>query len=242
MTGRSCFLRGFILYARNSIIQMSNRKLKVIIKGLLALNSFVGYRLGRLRNLLFLLLVAAIFSVNARDTVDFESREASPVYKTIEWDDLIPEEDLQILLNPPSVITDIEDGSLEDDLGDLLTSASDDPDLARYQKALVSKDVKQGINGTLIRLPGFVVPLEFDGQQVITQFFLVPYFGACLHMPPPPPNQIVFVRYPKGLKLEALNYPVWLSGKLETALTESDMATAVYAMDMDSFEYYISEG
>ena len=182
-----------------------------------------------------------MLSVGVDDLIAYESQKKSSEYKTIEWDDLIPEEDLQILLNPPSSITDIEDGSLEDDFGELLISASDDPELARYQKALVSRDVKQVMNGTFIRLPGFVVPLEFDGQQVITQFFLVPYFGACLHMPPPPPNQIVFVRYPKGLKLEALNYPVWLSGKLETALTESDMATAVYAMDMDSFEYYISE-
>tara|TARA_A100001011_G_scaffold281072_2_gene291053 strand:- start:374 stop:979 length:606 start_codon:yes stop_codon:yes gene_type:complete len=201
----------------------------------------MGYELRRLRHLLCLLIVTTIFSVSADDDVVFESHKKSSEYKTIEWDDLIPEEDLQILLNPPSFITDIEDGSSEDDFGELLSSASDDPDLARYQKALVSKDVKPGMNGMLIRLPGFVVPLEFDGQQVITQFFLVPYFGACLHMPPPPPNQIVFVRYPKGLKLEALNYPVWLSGKLETAITESDMATAVYAMDMDSFEYYVSE-
>ena len=201
----------------------------------------MGYELRRLRHLLCLLIVTTIFSVSADDDVVFESHKKSSEYKTIEWDDLIPEEDLQMLLNPPSFITDIEDGSSEDDFGELLSSASDDPDLARYQKALVSKDVKPGMNGMLIRLPGFVVPLEFDGQQVITQFFLVPYFGACLHMPPPPPNQIVFVRYPKGLKLEALNYPVWLSGKLETAITESDMATAVYAMDMDSFEYYVSE-
>ena len=182
-----------------------------------------------------------MFSVGAGDLISSEPQKKSSEYKTIEWDDLIPEEDLQILLNPPSSITDIEDGSLEDDFGQLLGSVSDDPELARYQKALVSRDVKQVMNGTFIRLPGFVVPLEFDGQQVITQFFLVPYFGACLHMPPPPPNQIVFVRYPKGLKIEALNYPVWLSGKLETTLTESDMATAVYAMDMDSFEYYVSE-
>ncbi|HBO16075.1 MAG TPA: DUF3299 domain-containing protein [Porticoccaceae bacterium] len=197
--------------------------------------------LNSLKQLIIFLLFTLVLSAQASENPEQKKPAKSAAYTTIEWTDLIPQEDLDILLNPPSYITDIEDGSLDDDLGDLLTEDPNDPDMNRYQKALVSDKIKPEMDGASIRLPGFVVPLEFDEDQVITQFFLVPYFGACIHMPPPPPNQIVFVRYPKGLKLEALTYPIWLSGQLETALTESDIAIAAYAMETDSFEYYISE-
>ncbi len=81
----------------------------------------------------------------------------------------------------------------------------------------------------------------YNDEQIITEFFLVPYFGACIHMPPPPPNQIIYVKYPKGLILEALYHPFWISGKLKTSLIENDMATAAYALDMEDYEPYSEE-
>jgi hypothetical protein len=48
------------------------------------------------------------------------------------------------------------------------------------------------LNGQTICMPGFVLPLEYDGKKV-TEFLLVPWVGACIHTPPPPPNQIVHV-------------------------------------------------
>ena len=159
-------------------------------------------------------------------------------FTTIEWPDLIPDHILEILLNPPEYITETEDGSAEDriesNIKNALAAATDDP----YQQALSSTEVKAEMNGVMIRLPGFVVPLEFDENQVITQFFLVPYFGACLHMPPPPPNQIVLVDSPQGLTLDELYTPLWISGALSTTVTENDMATSAYSMKMVKFELY----
>ena len=159
-------------------------------------------------------------------------------YKTLEWTDLIPEDDLDALLNPPSYVTDVEDGSLEDQISNqvqnALAAAYDD----RYQQALTSTQVIPELNGQAIRIPGFVVPLEFDDDQTITQFFLVPYFGACIHVPPPPPNQIIFVDYDKGLKLNALYDPFWISGILKTELINNDVATATYSLQMQSYEPY----
>ena len=74
--------------------------------------------------------------------------------------------------------------------------------------------------------------------MVITEFFIVPFFGACIHVPPPPPNQIIYVKYPQGFKLEELYYPFWLSGMLKTSLVENDMATAAYAMDVKYLGLY----
>jgi len=159
-------------------------------------------------------------------------------FKTIEWTKLMPKEDLEILLNPPSYINDIEDGSFEDQISsqvaNALAAASDDP----YQQALSSTRIVQEMDGQAIRIPGFIVPLEFDDEQTITQFFLVPFFGACIHVPPPPPNQIIFVNYPKGLKVEALYDPFWVSGIVKTSLVENEVATAAYSMQMQSFELY----
>lgn len=158
-------------------------------------------------------------------------------FKTIDWDNLMPEEDLNALLNPPSYIDDLEDSSLEDLTNEQLqidlTDALDD----RYQQALVSTKIIKEMDGQAVRIPGFVVPVEFD-EETITEFFLVPYFGACIHSPPPPPNQIIYVHAPDGLKLNTLYDPFWISGIISTTLIENYMATSAYSMQMKSYEPY----
>ena len=181
-------------------------------------------------------LVVLVFTWVLSQGVAANTAEAE--YRTIEWTDLIPAELLDILMNPPQYVTDTEDGSIEDQISsqikNSLAAANDDP----YQQALVSTEVKSEMDGAKIRLPGFIVPLEFDEEQTITQFFLVPYFGACLHMPPPPPNQIVLVNYAKGMQLEELYTPFWISGELSTTVSENDIATSAYSMQMKEFEIY----
>ena len=178
------------------------------------------------------------FSAQAMAEDSGSTESADQTYNTVMWTDLIPPEELEILMNPPEWITEIEDGSEEDQIAsqisNTLAAAEDD----RYQQALVSTNVNAEMNGALVRVPGFVVPLEFDEEQVITQFFLVPYFGACLHMPPPPPNQIILVDSPNGLQLDQLYTPFWISGKLSTSVTENEMATAAYSLKMASYEVY----
>ncbi len=68
-------------------------------------------------------------------------------------------------------------------------------------------------------------------QGRVTEFFLVPYPGACIHVPPPPPNQIVLVRYPQGLKLTDIYTPLWVSGTLKIEQVSNDLADAAYAID-----------
>ena len=129
----------------------------------------------------------------------------------------------------------------EDIVGDQIDSWGDPQDNAAqdaYESALVSTDTVDALNGENIKLPGFIVPLEFDDDNAVTQFFLVPYFGACIHMPPPPPNQMVLVEYPEGLEMEALYTPFWVSGELSIQITENDLGTSAYAMQMDSIEVY----
>ena len=71
--------------------------------------------------------------------------------------------------------------------------------------------ITQEYDGKKVRMPGFIVPIEFDGLKT-TEFLLVPVAGACIHMPPPPANQIVRVSYPEGFTVQNVQYPVWIEG------------------------------
>lgn len=167
-----------------------------------------------------------------------EAVTTDQAFETIEWTDLIPPEVLEILLNPPQYITEIEDGSVEDQISgqiqNSLAAASDD----EYQQALASTEVNAAMDGAMVRIPGFVVPLEFDDQNIVTQFLLVPYFGACLHMPPPPPNQIIMVEAPGGITLDELYTPFWISGRITTTISETGAGTSAYSMKLHDFELY----
>jgi hypothetical protein len=78
-----------------------------------------------------------------------------------------------------------------------------------------ANSVVEDLNGQNIRMPGYVLPVEFDGQKV-TEFFLVPYVGACIHVPPPPPNQMVYVNSDVGIEAKGLYDPVWVEGTIST--------------------------
>jgi hypothetical protein len=73
--------------------------------------------------------------------------------------------------------------------------------------------VVDALDQQLIRMPGYALPLEFSGTGV-KEFLLVPYVGACIHVPPPPPNQIVYVRVDKTFTPTDQYTPVWVTGRL----------------------------
>jgi uncharacterized protein len=185
--------------------------------------------------------VAQAFAQSSDDKKAEDQGAQSSQHVTIQWTDLLPQDEIDILANPPGYISDIEDGSPEDQIGSQANNSIVLEMEDRYQQALVSTRIKPEMDGRAVRIPGFIVPLEFDGEQIITEFFLVPYFGACLHMPPPAPNQIIHVKHEKGLELEALYYPFWISGVLTASLVDNDIATAAYAIEMDSYEAYQQE-
>ena len=169
---------------------------------------------------------------------DVASPEVETKFKTVEWVDLIPPEVLEILMNPPSYIAEIEDGSAEDQITSQMKNTLAEEEEDAYRRALASTDVNPAMDGQKIRIPGFIVPLEFDEEQTISQFFLVPYFGACLHMPPPPPNQIILVDAPDGVQMSALYEPFWLEGEVRTTITENEMAKSAYALQLHRLSPY----
>ena len=99
-------------------------------------------------------------------------------------------------------------------------------------------DTLKKLDGQMVRIPGFVVPLD-DFQEEGAEFLLVPYYGACVHTPPPPPNQIVMVEMTgkKAVKLNLFD-AVWMSGKIKIASVESPYGTVGYTLEGLKVEPY----
>lgn len=94
------------------------------------------------------------------------------------------------------------------------------------------------LNGLKVRLPGYTVPFDFAADARIEEFLLVPYFGACIHAPPPPPNQTVFVIADEPLQLKDLAQAVWIEGTLYAQTQESELADAAYTIQLERLEEY----
>lgn len=113
------------------------------------------------------------------------------------------------------------------------------------QRRAQSIGVNPEIIGKEVRIPGYVLPLEFDGLKV-TQFLLVPYAGACIHTPPPPANQMVHVTLETGIEVSGLFTPVWIEGAMNEEYSVQDVGFADgasrievgYAMYAETVELY----
>lgn len=102
------------------------------------------------------------------------------------------------------------------------------PDLAMQPE--LDAPMVESLDGKRIKIPGYVVQLEGDAEKV-TEFLLVPYFGACIHVPPPPPNQIVLVRFPTGVPYEHTFDAVWVEGTIKVERAEGQVAVVGYQME-----------
>jgi hypothetical protein len=155
-----------------------------------------------------------------------EAAKAAPKdagrYREVKWDELISPS-----WNPEAIIKSMNLGMMMD--GDPRANAA----LEKLRQEWDNAPGNPALDGAEVRLAGFVVPLERAGNA-LREFLLVPYFGACIHVPPPPPNQIVLVRYPQGVALDDIYAPLWVSGTLQVEPVSNDLADAAYALDADS--------
>jgi hypothetical protein len=93
------------------------------------------------------------------------------------------------------------------------------------------------LNGREIKIAGYVTPLSFDGDKVV-DFLFVPYLGACIHVPPPAVNQIVYVENATGLTASNIYEPLWLTGKLTTTSVSTLVANVGYSISGAQVEPY----
>jgi hypothetical protein len=98
--------------------------------------------------------------------------------------------------------------------------------------------VNAALDGRHIRLPGFIVPLDFDPSGKVSEFLLVPYVGACIHVPPPPPNQVIYVILRTPFAVKSLYSPFWVTGRMQVSTTRSAMAVTAYTVRADDVQPY----
>ena len=137
----------------------------------------------------------------------------------LEWEDLLPEGQTTIPRALQSLIQ------------------HDGPDLSRQQPP--SSGVRSDWNGRIVRLPGFIVPIDTVGTAV-TAFILVPYVGACIHVPPPPANQLVFVTTEDPYESEGLYAPVNVTGMFGVSAMSTHLAQIGYALSAEKIEPFRS--
>ncbi|MGA0102682.1 MAG: DUF3299 domain-containing protein [Steroidobacteraceae bacterium] len=98
--------------------------------------------------------------------------------------------------------------------------------------------VNEALDGAEVKLPGFIVPLELDESGKVTEFFLVPFFGACIHVPPPPPNQLVLVTMKQGLSLDSMYTAYSITGRMSIVRTATSLGTSAYTLAGTAAEEY----
>lgn len=107
-----------------------------------------------------------------------------------------------------------------------------------YRKNLITdEELKKFINSR-VKIPGFAVPLS-DNLQAVREFLLVPNQMACIHVPPPPPNLIVFVRLKEAVKIDSLAGPIWTQGILRLKPLQSIYGSSSYELEDVSVEPYV---
>ena len=154
---------------------------------------------------------------------------AQDAVRELEWEELMPED-----WDPLSGL----EALMGDDVQGLADgSARADRLMSAYRQAVRSAPVVSELDGQQVRLPGFVVPLDFEGTET-SEFLLVPYFGACIHVPPPPSNQIVYVKTVAGYLLQELFAPVWVTGEIRAQAYLNEVGDAGYTMQATIIEPY----
>ena len=147
------------------------------------------------------------------------------------WADLVPE-GFEPAPDPFATITPEKLAKLYDGSDESIA------ELAEIEKAMAYAPVDETLDGRLVTLPGYVVPLEFDGATQLDEFLLVPYFGACVHTPPPPANQIVMAELEEPVDIGSGYDPVVIRGILRTETVTSALAETGYRMDVLAVEPY----
>jgi uncharacterized protein len=139
-------------------------------------------------------------------------RMSTDGFRDLDWLEMMPKDEVAALDDPKNAIQISHKGSTR-------------------TKQFGSSRVVEDLDNQKAQIAGFVVPLESDDQGNMTEFFFVPYYGACIHVPPPPPNQIVYAKLVKGIKTPQIWDPYWLKGVLRARTISNKVAGSAYVME-----------
>jgi uncharacterized protein len=173
---------------------------------------------------LLALLTASAITVRADAA---ERARAVAAVKETRWEDLVPKD-----WDPMARLHGMNVGVMNDSNPKVLQL------MREMREVWDNAPTNDQMNGAAVKLPGYIVPLDEVGGA-LKEFLLVPYFGACIHVPPPPANQIVHVVAAQPLKGYRMMDAVWVSGTLRTGRVDSVMGTSGYRIETPSVERYV---
>jgi len=170
-------------------------------------------------------LLAAAFGGTSLSHAQSASTRTGSNPRTLTWEELVPKDwdPMALFREKPTAL--IREGS------------SAERELMKEMREVWDKaPTRDDIKGQRVRLPGYVVPLDMVGDK-LQDFLLVPYFGACIHSPPPPANQIVHITLKKPQALRTMDV-VWVTGVMGIERQDTGMGVSAYAINADAVEPY----
>jgi len=160
-----------------------------------------------------------------------ESTEIQGDVLDILWDDLIPDDFVQPE-NPFSKMTQEEIDKLMDG------SEESQAELAKLEIAYNYAPVVDDLDGKRVKIPAYITPLEYNAESLMSEFLLVPYVGACIHVPPPPANQVVHAKSDEAIQMTSIYDPVWAIGVIRAETITSDLAESGYQLEVERIMPY----
>ena len=166
--------------------------------------------------------------VSPADTAQIQHVKKSGKYTEISWEQLLPAS-----WDPDKIFDKFNFDQFED--GDPRAEKA----LKEFQKLWNEAPANPEMKSKLVKISGYVAPLDFLIGGELAEFLLVPYFGACIHVPPPPANQIIYVTLAKPRVGFQVMDEGWVYGRLEIEKTGSNLADSGYKMKADAIEQYV---
>lgn len=204
-------------------------------------------RTVKIWSLSLLLLAAACGdpTPTAPDAADVLAEVVEP--RVLTWDDLLPDGEMdrlekiyeefytemeqELMAQQPQMLSQY--GGISDmGMGGIMEGSALDtmPQLGTFNTV-------DDLDGQRVSLPGFIVPLDVSGNT-FSSFLIVPYFGACIHTPPPAPNQIVYALADPAQEIDEYYYPYWFDGVMETSRYDTELGNAAYTLKLDGVRPY----
>ena len=159
------------------------------------------------------------------DLAGLEAVDPSIEAELVIWRDLMPDEELDALRA-------LNEGEADPSLmGQFIGNSPIENQSGTF-------NVVEDLDGVVARMPGYILPLDFAEHGQAREFLLLPFHGACVHYPPPPPNQIVYLRSIEPVRFASLWEPVWVEGRIHIERVDTDLAASAYSMVLRSVTPY----
>lgn len=156
--------------------------------------------------------------------------------RALDWVSLLPQKEQDVLARyQPQEAQMGQDLTLQ-----ILRSIEASTD-THYKAALISTNTVNSLDSQMISISGFIVPIDFYEDKSIKNLFFVPYFGACIHFPPPPPNQMLFAKIGRGFIDFDFTQAYTLTGNINIGLFEDPMGTSAYTLDIVSITHFFGQ-